>query len=415
MEQNSHIGISVITITHYSSSYLELCLPFLVKALEDYSFQIILYDNASKGEDLEPFRSFHPNIELIFSDDNLGFGKACNNAAGFAKYPILFFVNPDTLVFKHSVAELVNFLNQNEKAGVVGGSIFNRDGSFQPACRRAFPTPLSALYKVLGLDLLFPKSERFGQYNQTYLPLYLKHPVQAVSGSFFAIRKEVFDRVKGFDETFFLYGEDLDFCRRVLDEGYDNYYLPESSVIHFKGHSAKKKLVKSTYHFYLAMYLFYKKYHSPTLITKGLALIGLSFFILVGGVKSGLESLMQKILVQKLKISRMIWVGNPEDSAFQEIVQKGYSDVLGSVVRQNQKKYSPWIIGDPTEIAEICMNSGSRNLLFTAETLFSSDMPVHSWVNDLNLKLSLFHKNASDSQPFFVNLGVCFLNRSNNS
>jgi len=251
---------SVIIISYNSGSLLPTCLHSIYRAFEGIEGQVIVLDNGSPEALPNTLKEDYPQVEWMESDRNLGFGAACNRAANKARHPYLFFVNPDTLVSKDTFVELLGSIESKPEAGVVGCKILNGDGTLQWACRRSFPSPMAAIYKTLGLARLFPKSRTFGAYNLTYLDPEEENEVDAVSGSFFCVRKTVYEQVNGFDEDFFLYGEDLDICYRIQQAGYHNYYVPNSAIIHFKGQSSKTRMVRSYIDFYQAMLIFARKH-----------------------------------------------------------------------------------------------------------------------------------------------------------
>ncbi|HSQ40715.1 MAG TPA: glycosyltransferase family 2 protein, partial [Fibrobacteraceae bacterium] len=202
---------------------LPTCLYSIVRGLQGMEAQILVVDNGSPQPLPQNLRKEYPQVDWILSEKNLGFGGACNLAANQARHPYLFFVNPDTLVSRDTFSKLVEYMSVKPQAGIVGCKILNGDGTLQWACRRSFPSPMSAIYKTLGLATLFPKSRRLGAYNLSYLDPDMETEVDAVSGSFFCVRKDIYEQVHGFDEDFFLYGEDLDICLRVQQAGFRNF------------------------------------------------------------------------------------------------------------------------------------------------------------------------------------------------
>lgn len=254
-------GCSVIIIAYNSGGLLPASLNSMQRALVGMEHQILVLDNGSPEPLGGEFAQQYPDVEFIHSDVNLGFGKACNAAATKARHPYLFFVNPDTLVSQDTFRSTLSFMLSKPEAGIAGCRILNSDGSIQWACRRSFPSPMAAVYKTLGLAALFPKSRRFGAYNLTYLDPEEEAEVDAVSGSFFCVSQSTYRQVGGFDESFFMYGEDLDICFRVKQAGYKNYYYPGTSIIHFKGQSSKTRAFMSYVNFYQAMLVFVRKHH----------------------------------------------------------------------------------------------------------------------------------------------------------
>jgi len=253
-------GFSVVVVAYNSGDVLRLCLQSLREALRGFDHQTIVVDNASDPGALGNLPQEFPEAKWIFSPVNLGFGKACNMAARHADRPWLFFVNPDTVCDASTFEGTLRFHMAREDAGVVGCRIRNADGSLQLACRRSFPTAWSVLWHVLGLSALFPKSRIFGRYNLTWLDEDEAAEVDAVSGSFFCVRKSLFDELKGFDEDFFMYGEDLDLCYRARLAGYRNWYTPDGALVHLKGRSAVTRRWRSLANFHRAMGIYAAKH-----------------------------------------------------------------------------------------------------------------------------------------------------------
>jgi len=274
-------GCSVIIIAYNSGSLLPSCLHSIQNALAGMEHQILVLDNGSPEPLREEMPSHFPGVEFIHSSVNMGFGKACNAAAGKAVHPYLFFVNPDTLVSSDTFRSTLEYIVAKPNAGIVGCRILNGDGTIQWACRRNIPTPMAAIYKTLGLAALFPKSRRFGAYNLTYLDPDQEAEVEAISGSFFCVARNTYIQVKGFDESFFMYGEDLDICVRVRQAGYQNFYFPGTSIVHFKGQSSKTRALMSYVNFYQAMLIFVRK-HRHFRMPVGVVALGILLAALIG-------------------------------------------------------------------------------------------------------------------------------------
>ncbi len=255
-------GISLIIVSYNSRHVLAPCLDSAIHAggKIDVGFEIIIVDNNSRDGTIPLMTSRYSQLKWILSETNLGFGSACNRGAFSASYSLLIFMNPDTIVEENTFKVMLDLYAKQPDIGIAGCKILNPDKTLQLACKRSFPTPSVALYRLLGLSLIFPKSRIYGKYNLTYLDENQVHEVDAVSGSFLCIKKDLFDEISGFDEDFFMYGEDLDICYRVKLKGYRNYYTPDTGIIHFKGESAKSRPISSFIHFYSAMIIFSKKH-----------------------------------------------------------------------------------------------------------------------------------------------------------
>lgn len=273
---------SVIIIAYNSCDFIPACLKSVRDACEGIDAQVIVLDNGSKEPILPEIKEFFPEVCWIDSKENLGFGKGCNLAEKQATKPYLFFINPDTIVSKDSFRQLLDFAFEHPESGIVGSRILNEDGSLQLACRRSFPTTLSAISKTVGLAALFPKSKLLASYNMTYADPDEVTEVDAVSGSFFCMRRDLFEQLNGFDEDFFMYGEDLDLCFRAKAKGFKNYYTPATNILHFKGQSCKTRRWKSYVDFYKAMIIFVRKHKDLYFVPTIFVTLGILFAAFVG-------------------------------------------------------------------------------------------------------------------------------------
>ena len=273
---------SIIIVAYNSCDFIPACLKSVRDACEGIDSQIIVLDNGSVEPILPEIKDFFPEVEWIDSKENLGFGKGCNLAEKQATKPYLFFINPDTIISRDSFREMLKFMDEHPEAGTVGCRILNEDGTLQWACRRSFPTPISAISKTIGLAALFPKSKVLASYNMTYADPDEMIEVDAVSGSFFCIRRDVYEKLNGFDEDFFMYGEDLDLCFRTKEIGLKNYYTPVTNILHFKGQSCRTRRWKSYLDFYRAMLIFVKKHKDLYFVPNFLVSFGIMFAAFVG-------------------------------------------------------------------------------------------------------------------------------------
>jgi len=267
--------LSVIIVNYNVRRFLESALTSVRRALEGIESEVFVVDNASDDGSAEMVRAKFPEVHLLENTRNLGFARANNLALAQARGRFLLLLNPDTLVQEDTFRVMLAFFRQTSDAGIAGCRILNPDGSFQLPCRRSFPTPWVAFTKTFGLSALFPKSHLFGQYNLTFLSDEATYPVDAVSGSFMMVRREAYEKVGGLDEDFFMYGEDLDWCYRVMQAGFRVYYVHTTKIIHFKGESTRRSDIDEIRLFYQAMQLFVRKHLSrsrPVLILLNLGI-----------------------------------------------------------------------------------------------------------------------------------------------
>ncbi len=287
------IDISIIIVNYNVKEFVKNLLHSLHKALENYSSEIIVVDNASSDGSVENIEEKFPYVKVIANKNNTGFGKANNQGLSIAKGKYIVLLNPDTIVREDTFSKLIEFINGKPEAGMVTCKVLNPDGTLQLACRRSFPGPWTSFTKIAGLSKLFPKSKFFSKYNLTYLDENKVNEVDAISGSFMLFTREVYEKVGGFDPQFFMYGEDLDLCYRVQQAGYKVFYVPNTEIIHYKGESTKRSSIDETKVFYNAMHLFVKKHFSSSFLVEIIlrfAIVARQFIAFVSSYKLSLIS-----------------------------------------------------------------------------------------------------------------------------
>lgn len=280
------VDLSVIIVNYNVREFLEQTLRSVQRASSGLRTEVFVVDNDSVDGSVEMVRNEFPDVYLIANSINVGFGRANNQAIRKARGQYLLILNPDTLLEEDTLRTLVSFMDNHPEAGAAGCTILNPDGSFAPESRRAFPTPAVAFYRVAGLSRLFPRSTRFGRYNLSFLPPHAEAEVDALSGSCMLVRHAALyharkqdnappvagvapdqageaasgDGAGLFDEDFFMYGEDLDWCYRIQQAGWKVLYTPETRIIHYKGESTRKSELQYVRHFYGAMRQFSGKH-----------------------------------------------------------------------------------------------------------------------------------------------------------
>jgi len=264
------IDLSIIIINYNVKEFLLNLLDSIRKAVKNISTEIIIVDNASDDGSVEILREKFPSIKLIANKKNVGFGAANNQALETAKGKYFLLINPDAIVKEDTLLKMLEFFNSTPQVGIAGCKVLNPDGSLQLACRRGFPGPWTSFTKVMGLSKLFPKSRLFARYNLTYLDENQTYEVDAVSGAFMMMRKEVYEKIGGFDQQFFMYGEDLDLCYRTQKSGYKVFYVHNTEIIHYKGESTKRSSLDETKIFYDAMHLFVRKHFSSSFLIESI-------------------------------------------------------------------------------------------------------------------------------------------------
>ncbi len=269
------MDISVIIVNYNVRQFLENALTSLYRALDGLSSEVFVVDNASDDGSPEMVRSKFPGVLLIENKENVGFARANNIALRRARGDYLLIINPDTIVQEDTLPVMVRLMRENPDIGAAGCKILNPDGSFQAPCRRSFPTPWVAFTKIFGLSTLFPHSRLFGRYNVSYLNPDESYEVDAVSGSFMMVSRRAYEKVGGLDESFFMYGEDLDWCYRIARAGFKVYYSHATKIIHFKGESTRRSDIDELTLFYRAMQQFVEKHFSRSVLMKSVLSLGI--------------------------------------------------------------------------------------------------------------------------------------------
>lgn len=296
--------LAIVIVSYNTRDLLRGCLESVFRSEGGLTLQVVVVDNASSDGSAEMVQREFPQATLICSPVNGGFAYANNLALrwlGFEdetaaqpsnrfradpplppspstrpRYVLL--LNPDTVLPPAALRQMVDFMEAKPQAGIAGPKLVRQDGTLDKACRRAFPTPAVSFYRMVGLSRLFPRSPRFGRYNLTYLDPDEVTEVDAVVGAFMLLRAEAIQQVGLLDETFFMYGEDLDWAYRIKQAGWQVWYNPQVTVLHIK-EAASRHSAKARREFYRAMHLFYEKhYRAQTplwmhwLVTGGIAL-----------------------------------------------------------------------------------------------------------------------------------------------
>ena len=254
------LDLSVVIASYNTRKLTEHTLRTVMEASHGLEVEVFVVDNASSDGSVEMIEEKFPDVRLISNDSNLGFAVANNAAFRQSQGRHVLLLNSDTLVRPDTLSCLVAFLDTHPEAGATGCKILNPDGTFQHDCRRGFPTPMAAIYKLSGLSRLFSNNPRFARYNLTYLDPDELSEVDALSGSCMMVRREVLEQVGLLDETYFMYGEDLDWCYRMRQAGWRIYYVPTTTIIHFRGRSGRAQQMRVQYRKNEAMAIFVRKH-----------------------------------------------------------------------------------------------------------------------------------------------------------
>ncbi len=264
--------LGIVIVNWNTRDYLRRCLQTVFASQGAITYHVVVVDNGSADGSAQMVAAEFPQATLISGHGNIGYPAGNNlglRALGFSDQPgqtspdaprYALLLNPDTELPPDALTEIVAYLDAHPEIGVIGPRLVLPDGSLDLACRRSLPTVEVSLWRLIGFSKLFPRSKRFGRYNLTFLDEDEIAEVGAVVGAFMMLRREAIDRVGLLDETFFMYGEDLDWCKRIGEAGWRIVYYPRVRVLHIK-RAASRQNKRARLEFVRAFLIFYRKHY----------------------------------------------------------------------------------------------------------------------------------------------------------
>lgn len=285
--------LSIIIVTFKSENLIEKCLDSVYQSSGKLDYEVIISDNSpndNTADVVKKIKSKYNNLVFIKNNKNEGFSRGNNIAIKKANGESMLFLNPDMVLEKGTLEGMLKFLKEHKDAGAVTCRVNLIDGSMDDSCHRGFPTPWRAFCYFTKLSKLFPNSKLFAGYNMTYLDLKKTHEIDALAGSFMLLSYELGERLNWWDEDYFFYGEDIDFCYRIKKIGLKIYFVPEFKALHYKGASSGiKKISKelstadsktkkwATEQRFKAMQIFYDKNYKDKYpsIVRNIVLLGI--------------------------------------------------------------------------------------------------------------------------------------------
>lgn len=278
------IDLSIVIVSYNTKDLLKSCLESIYKTSKDFSFEVIVSDNNSSDGSSEMVSKNFKNVILIENTKNLGFSKANNTGVKKTSGRYVLFLNSDTVVYENTLKHMIKFMDEHKDTGAATCKLLMPNGKIDDAAHRGFPTPWNAFSHFSGLSKMFSKNRLFGGYNLSYLDFDKTHEVDSLAGAFMLVRRIAGEKIGWWDEDYFFYGEDLDFCFMLKQNNWKIYYVPEISILHYKGVSGGiKKISKhlttadaktrknAQIERFKAMRIFYKKHYEnvyPWFITR---------------------------------------------------------------------------------------------------------------------------------------------------
>jgi len=283
--------LAICMVSFNCLAVIKDCLDSLDRS-DFRDFEVVVVDNGSVDGTLEFLRP-RTDLTLIENGYNAGFTKGTNQGIAATTGEYVMWLNTDTILEPDSLGALVRFLDEHPKAGVVGPRVLNADGSFQPQCKRGLPTPMASLCYALGLDRVFPHNHTIAGYLMRYSPDTVAAEVAGVSGCCLLARRSVHEEIGPLDEEMFAFGEDVEWCVRAKEHGWQVWYYPGSQIVHLKGqggaHARPYKKVRAMHD---CMWIFYRKHLSPKYPRIVTALVH-------GGIKASLAASLSKVWLAK--------------------------------------------------------------------------------------------------------------------
>ena len=291
--------------------FLELCLKSVEVAIANIDAEIIVIDNNSPDDSCAMVKQLFPSIKLIENKENSGFSKGNNIGVNQAKGEYLCILNPDTVVAEDTFLKLINFANSKDNLGIVGCQLIDGKGQFLPESKRNVPTPKVSLKKVLG---------NANDYYANHVQIESIGKVAVLVGAFMWLKKDVYEAVGGFDEDYFMYGEDIDLSYKVKKAGYENYYFGNTTVMHFKGESTLKDS-KYAKRFYGAMQIFYKKHFKRNLLFNAVVWLGIKLAYVMSKTPSEVVTKSNKSYVYATDIEQSLEQQLPKPTQITDIIE----------------------------------------------------------------------------------------------
>jgi GT2 family glycosyltransferase len=345
------MDVSVVIVNYNVRYFLEQCILSVQAASTKITTEIIVVDNNSTDESCTVLSEKYPEVVLIQNKENVGFSKANNQGVKIATGNYILILNPDTIIAEDTLDKIVAYSKVKRNLGVLGVKLIDGSGEFAPESKRGIPTPNASFNKLFGIS-----SKRTGKYYATHLDENESGIIKVASGAFMFIKRTVFNEVKGFNEDYFMYGEDIDLSMKLLNKGYQNYYYADTQIIHFKGESTPKDLKYLNY-FHQAMRIFYKKHFKLNRLYDFFMRFGIEFWYLLKYFKFRKDTVISKPIVN------LLYLGDDE-----------------LIVNYLNKKYlliKEPLIDDYSKIKELLKNNKIDTIVFDNSTLSNKKIIEH--------------------------------------
>jgi GT2 family glycosyltransferase len=401
--------LSVIIVSYNVCYFLEQALLSVRKALAGLEAEVFVVDNNSADHSVAMVQRRFPEVKLLVNATNQGFAKANNQAINQATGQYILLLNPDTVVAEDAFTHCLEFMDRHPEAGGLGVKMLDGKGDFLPESMRGLPTPAVAFHKITGLTAVFPRSRVFGRYYLGYLDRDQVQEVDVLAGAFMFLRRESLQCTGLLDESFFMYGEDIDLSYRLQKAGFKNYYLPQARIIHYKGESTRRGSLNYVYLFYRAMSVFVTKHfsgrqaaffahiiHLAIIARAAMSASARFIFFLLPFLARGVTR------PQSLKMRKIAVVGGSGEylraAALLGAAQVP-AQLLGFFSADPADRANGQYLGNLTSLPEAKALYGLEELIFCGRDL--SSVQIMDWMEQLNV-LDLRYKILPEGRDYII-------------
>ncbi len=368
----------------------------MIKASADIEAEIFVVDNNSTDGSKDYLENKFPQVIFKWNNSNEGFAKANNSIIKEVKGRQVIFLNPDTIIPEDCFKKCIGFFHLHEDCGALGIRMIDGSGKYLKESKRSFPSALASFFKLAGVATLFPESQTFAKYYAGHLSEKENNEVDVLAGAFIMLSRPVLNETKGFDEDYFMYGEDIDLCYRIQKKGYKNYYFADTTIIHFKGESTQKNSYEYIRIFYAAMKIFVTKHYKKNNLALLVLKISIGFSKLVAMVVLFLKRSLTINYRSKKSLQTIIIAGQERFDQMIRLVKHSTIPVVlkGRVAVDNTDQ---GIAISTIDNLENCIKENNIDLLIFCEGVLSFKEIIDT-MESIAVKTDfLFHADNSSS------------------
>lgn len=354
--------VTTVIVNYRLKYFLEQTLLSVREAYTKIPGHTIVIDNNSGDDSIDFLKERFPDVTFICNTENAGFAKANNQGFALADTDYILVLNPDTIIGENTLKDTVEFMDSHNDCAAIGVKMIDGNGNFLPESKRSFPSIWNSFCKLFGLSALFPKSRIFARYHMRYLSENEIHKIEVLAGAFMLLRTSVVKEVGGFDEDFFMYGEDMDLSYRMASDGRSNYYIP-TPIIHYKGECTKTESMNYVKIFYEAMHIFYRKhYPRRSFISKIFISSAIFMRMCIGAITSVIIKPIKLKFKRSHKTAKTFIVSNDSQAITTILKQEGFCDNVETLADIN-------LIPNNTEPANVILDDRQMNYASIISTI----------------------------------------------